>query len=162
MPSTISSIGKGGAKNAPQARKHDASKQQPEKEASKQRNTTSLIGQVAKPATASTGAMPPILRYIPKSRRKEDESPFSECTSGNIETKATKDNGASITTLKGSAIVPTFKMCQAKVSKPLLLRFVISSKEGDDLLSARTKKGFDPNAHKLWRGLVMTFKIQLP
>jgi len=84
-----------------QARKDDAPKQQLEKEASKQGNTTSFIQQVAKPAVASTGSMPPILRYIPKFHRKEGESPFSNCTSNSIKTKATKDDGASITSLKG-------------------------------------------------------------
>ena len=40
-------------------------------------------------------------------------------------------------------------MWQAKVSRPYLLGFIVSFKEGDDLPSARTKKGFDPNAYKL-------------
>jgi len=35
------------------------------------------------------------------------------------------------------------------VSRPPLSGFVISSKKGDDLPSARTKEGFDPNAYKL-------------
>ena len=110
LPSTISSTGKGGAKNAPQVRKNDAPKQQSEKEASKQGNTTSLIEQVAKPAAALTGSMPTILRYIPKSRRKEGESPFGECTSNSIEAKATKGEGASITSLKEGVMVLTLKM----------------------------------------------------
>jgi len=60
MSSIISSTGKGGATNAPQARRDDAPKQQLEKEASKQGSTTSLIEQVAKSAAALTGPMPPI------------------------------------------------------------------------------------------------------
>jgi len=35
------------------------------------------------------------------------------------------------------------------VSRPPLFGFVISSKEGDDLPSAQTREGFDPNAYKL-------------
>jgi len=86
--------------------------------------------------------VPPVLRYIPRSRRKEGESPFSECTSRSVETEATKkDDGASIITLKGSATVPTLKMWQAKVSSPPLSGFFVSSKEGDDLPSARTREG---------------------
>jgi len=74
--------------------------------------------------------MPSVLRYIPSSRGKEDESPVSECTSRSIETKATKkDDGASIITLKGSATVPTLKMWQAKVSRPALSGFVVCSKK---------------------------------
>jgi len=94
--------------------------------------------------------MPPVLKYILRSRRKEAESPFSECTSRSIETKATKkDDGASIITLKGSATVPTLKMWQAKVNRPPLSGFVVFSKEGDDLPSVWTREGFDPNAYKL-------------
>ena len=95
-------------------------------------------------------SMPPILRYIPRSRRKEGKSPFSECTSRCIETKATKKNDrANITTLKGSVTVPSLKMWQAKLSRPPLSGFAISSTKGDDLLSAQTKEGFDPNAYEL-------------
>ena len=93
--------------------------------------------------------MPPILRYIPKSRCKEGESPFGECTGSSIETKASKGDGASITSLKRGVTVPTLKMWQAKVSWPPILGFVISSKEDDGLPSVRTKEGFDPNAYKL-------------
>jgi len=110
IPSTISSTGKGAAKKASQVRKDDSSKQQLEKEVSKQCNTTSRIEQVAKPAAALTGSMPTILRYIPKSRRKEGESPFGECTSNSIEAKATKGEGASITSLKEGVMVLTLKM----------------------------------------------------
>ena len=35
------------------------------------------------------------------------------------------------------------------MSRPPLSGFVVSSKEGDDLSSARTREGFDPNAYKL-------------
>jgi len=93
------------------------------------------------------GSVPLVLRYISRSFHKEGKSPFSKCTSRSIETKATKkDDGASITTLKGSVTVSTLKMWQAR---PPLFEFVVSSKEGDDLPSAQTNEGIDPNAYKL-------------
>ena len=39
------------------------------------------------------------------------------------------------------------------MSKPPLSEFVISSKEGDDLRSSRTKEGFELNVHKLMEGV---------
>ena len=65
------------------------------------------------------------------------------------ETKATKSDAASITSLKGSVTAPTLKMCQAKVGRPPIPGFVVSSKDNNDLPSVRTKEGFDPNAYKL-------------
>ena len=35
------------------------------------------------------------------------------------------------------------------MSRPTLLGFFISSKEGDNFLSVLTKEGFDPNTYKL-------------
>jgi len=90
------------------------------------------------------------LRYVPKSRRKEGESPFTGVTRGNTEDKAIrKANEASMIALKGNATVPTPKAGQSKVSRPPLAGFVISSSGSDNLPNARTKDGFDPNAYKL-------------
>jgi len=72
--------------------------------------------------------MSPILRYIPKSHHKEGKSPFGECTGSSIETKATKGDRASTTSLKEGVTVPTLKMWQAKVSRPSISGFVVSSK----------------------------------
>lgn len=162
MSSTISSTGKGVAKKAPQATKDNVPKQQLKKEASKQGVATSCVDPVAKQAAASTGSIPPILRYIPRSRHKEGKSPFGECTGTSNETKVVKGKAASITSLKGSVTVPTLKMWQEKVSRPPIPGFVVSSKENDDLPSVRTKEGFDPNAYKLMERLVTTFRTQLP
>jgi len=93
--------------------------------------------------------VPPFLSYIPKSHHKEGKSPFGECIGSCIEAKATKSDGASITSLKGVVTIPTLKMWQAKVSRPLIPGFVVSSKESDGLPSVRTTEGFDPNAYKL-------------
>ena len=95
------------------------------------------------------GSMPPILRYTLKSHHNEGKLPFSECTSSSIKIKATKDDGASTTSLKEGVTVSTLKMWQAKVSRPSILGFVVSSKAGDDLPSVRTKEGFDPNVYRL-------------
>jgi len=94
-------------------------------------------------------SMPPILRYTLRSHHKEGESPFGKCTGRSNETKGTKGDAASITSLKGSVTAPTLKMWQAKVTQPPILGFVISSKDSDDLPSVQTKEGFDPNAYKL-------------
>ena len=149
MPSTISSTGKGVAKNASRTTKDDAPKQQPEKEASEHGSATPRVNQVTKQDAASTGPIPPILRYIPRSRRKEGESPFGESTGRNNKSKATKGDADSITSLKESVTVPTLRMWQVKVNRPPIPGFVISSKDSNDLPSVWTKEGFDPNAYKL-------------
>jgi len=107
------------------------------------------VEQVAKQTAASTGSIPLILRYIPRSHCKEGESPFGKYTGHSNKTKAPKGDVASITSLKGSVTVPTLKMWQAKVSWPPILGFIVSFKKSDDLSSVRTKEGFDPNAYKL-------------
>jgi len=95
------------------------------------------------------GSIPLILRYIPRSRRKEGESPFGGYTGHSNKTKATKGDAASIISLKGSVTVPTLKVQQAKVSWPPILGFIVSSKKSNDLPSVWTKEWFDPNAYKL-------------
>ena len=90
------------------------------------------------------------MRYVPKSRRKEGESPFTGVTNGHAEDKAIrKANEASMTALKGNASVPAPKAGQTKLSRPPLAGFVVSSSRSDNLLNARTKEGFDLNAYKL-------------
>jgi len=92
------------------------------------------------------------MRYVPKSRRKEGESPFTRVTNGSVEDKATrKANEASMTTLEGNATVPGPKAGQTKLSRPPLIGFVVSSLGSDNLPNARTKEGFDPNAYKLMK-----------
>jgi len=90
------------------------------------------------------------LRYVPKSHRKEGESPFTGVTNGNVEEKAIrKANEVSMTALKGNAIVPAPKVGQTKLSRPPLAGFFVSSSGSDNLPNARTKEGFDPNVYKL-------------
>jgi len=102
------------------------------------------------------------MRYVPKSRRKEGESPFTRVTNGSVEDKTIrKANEASMSTLKGNATVPAPKAGQTKLSRPPLARFGVSSSGSDNLPNARTKEGFDPNAYKLMERPVMTSKTQL-
>ena len=98
--------------------------------------------------------MPPVLRYVPKARCKEGETPISGSVSENTGGKAIKkDSGANLSTLKECVTLPTRNMYQSKVSRPSPLEFVSCSKillDGDENLpNARTKEGFDPNAYKL-------------
>ena len=108
------------------------------------------IKQAGKQVAISTHFAVPILRYVPKSRWKKGESPFTGVTNGNAEDKAiSKANEASMTALKGNATVPTLKAWQTKVSRHPLAGFVASSSGSDNLPNAWTKEGFDPNAYKL-------------
>jgi len=44
----------------------------------KQGNITSHVKQVTKPVVALRGSVPPVLRYVPRSRCEKGESSFSE------------------------------------------------------------------------------------
>ena len=102
------------------------------------------------------------MRYVPKSRRKEGESPFTGVTDGNAEDKAIrKANKASITALKGNETVPAPKAGQTKLSRPPFAGFVVSSSGSDNLQNAQTKEGFDPNAYKLMEKASYDFQTQL-
>ena len=90
---------------------------------------TRPIKQAAKQVVVSTNHMPPVLRYVPKARCKEEEAPFSGFIIGNTGGKAiNKDNGANLNTLKESITLPTQNIYQLKVSRPFLPRFVSYSK----------------------------------
>jgi len=57
--------------------------------------------------------MPLNLRYIPKARRNEGETPISGCTSRNAGGRVIKkDNGANLSTLKESVTLPARNMYQ--------------------------------------------------
>jgi len=88
MSSTITSAGKGGTENALLAPKEYIRKQQLKKEESKQGDTPSSIKRVDKIVATSTSLALMVLRYIHRSRRKDGESPFSECRISNGTTKA--------------------------------------------------------------------------
>jgi len=64
---------------------HDATKQQqPYKNDDKQVDEVQSIKQAGKQVATSTHSGPPILRYVPKSHRKEAESPFTRVVNGDV------------------------------------------------------------------------------
>jgi len=99
----------------------------------------------------STCSKTPILRYVPKLRRKEGESPFTGVVNRDAEGK--KANEVGMSSLKESATLLIRKEYQPSVNKYPLPGFVSSSnvllKSDDDLLHTRTKEGCDPNVYKL-------------
>ena len=106
MISKISSRRKGSlkvVKDTQAAIGHDATKQQqPYKKDDKQAEEVQSIKQAGKQVATSTHSGPPILRYVPKSRRKEGELSFTGVANGDAEGKVIKKgNEASIATLKG-------------------------------------------------------------
>ena len=108
---------------------HDGMKQQQDKRDDKQVREIQSVKQVARQMVASTNSMTPVLRYVSKSRRKEGESPFGGVISGEAEGKITrKSNEAILGALKRSAMSPTRKVNQPKVSKHPFPGFVSSSK----------------------------------
>ena len=80
MLSIITSMGKVSTKNALQMPKEDTPKQQLKMEQSELGDTPSSIKQADKKVVTSKGSAPIVLRYFTKSRRKDGESPFSECS----------------------------------------------------------------------------------
>jgi len=83
MPPAISSTGKGDPKDAGNSQivsRHDGMKQQQCcREDSEQEIVVQLAERVARLVAVSTSHMPLILRYVPKTSRKEGESPFIGC-----------------------------------------------------------------------------------
>ena len=113
-----------------------------------------------KQAVVTTSPTAPVFRYIPKSRRKDGEAPFRECTTLKSVTKPiSKLKETDWHVLKGKGVLPAHKASQSKVDRSNLAGFVVSSKgslqEEADLPKVRTEDGFDPNAHKLLRKSVM-------
>ena len=91
MIPTISSTGKGDSKvvkDTPAAIRHKAVKpQHPYRKDDKQVEEVQCIKQAGKQVATSTHSATPILRYVPKSRRKEGESPFTGVANGNAKGK---------------------------------------------------------------------------
>ena len=153
MISTISSMGKVNSKaikDTPTVMRHnDAEQQQAYKEDNKQVEKVQSSKPAGKQEAISTHSGEPILRYAPKSRCKEGESPFTGVVNGDVEHKVIKKaNEASMIALKGSATVPTLKAWKTKVSRPPLFGFVFSSTGSDSLLNTRAKEGFDSSTYK--------------
>jgi len=70
------------------------------------------------------------LRYVPKSQRKEGNSPFIGVANEGAEDKIIKKaNEVSMTALKGSTTVPTLKAWQTKVVGLLFLGLLFPLQE---------------------------------
>ena len=109
----------------------------------------------------------PIFRYIIKSRHKDGEAPFSECTTPKSVTKPiSKLKETDWHVLKGKGVLPAHKASQSKVARSPLAGFVVSSKgslqEEADLPKVRTEDGFDPNAYKLLKKSGYDFNKPVP
>jgi len=86
---------------------HNATKsQQPYRKDHEQVEKVQSIKQAGKQVAISTHSTILILRYVPKWRQKERESPFTGVTNENAEDKAIrKANEASMTAIKGNVTV---------------------------------------------------------
>ncbi|XP_074298547.1 uncharacterized protein LOC141629445 [Silene latifolia] len=82
MPTTISSTGKGGKREKNIIKEDEAASPAKEndvkKDVDKVNKTATPVASPKKQETPQK-TTPPVLRYIPKSRRKDGESPFAEC-----------------------------------------------------------------------------------
>jgi len=92
--------------------------------------------------------------YIPKSYRKDKESPFCEYT--NPATKVErKFNKASWCVLKAKGMLPVHRVNPSKLTKASLHGFVASSEgllqEESELSNMHISDGSDPNEHKLMK-----------
>ncbi|XP_074278402.1 uncharacterized protein LOC141601993 [Silene latifolia] len=89
---------------------------------------------------------PPVLRYIPKSRRKDGESPFAECLTPKIEPKDKKSSLVFKQEWVAKVVTPLPSSSQTKIVRPPPNGFVCSSSQA----SSEENKGiFDSNAYKL-------------
>ena len=111
----------------------------------------SPIGQAANVVTNPAVS---VIRYIPKSRRKDGESPFAECTNPKGSTKVErKFDDASWHILKEKGVISIHKVSPSKLTKAPLSGFVVFSngsfQDERHLPKMRTSDRFDPNAYKL-------------
>jgi len=71
----------------------------------------------------------PVFRYIPKSRRKEGEAPFSKCTTLESATKTiSKFKETNYRILGDKGVLPTHNTSKSRVAKAPLSGFIVSSK----------------------------------
>ena len=120
-----------------------------------------------KQATVATSTAALEFRYIPKSRHKDSEAPFSECTTLESVTKPiSKLKETDWHVLKGKGVLLIHKASQSKLVKAPLVSFILSSKgsleEEVDLPKVRTEDGFDPNSYKLMKKSGYDFNKPVP
>jgi len=128
MPLTISFTGKDGMKNVLKAPKEDIPRHQLKKEESKQGDTCSFIMQMDKKIAASKGSTPVVLRYIPKSQRKDGKLLFSEFSitksPSKLDVKCSKFDWA---ILREDDVLLVHKAHYSKLIKVPLPSFIASS-----------------------------------
>ncbi|XP_074271002.1 uncharacterized protein LOC141594921 [Silene latifolia] len=93
----------------------------------------------------------PILKYVPKSRRKYGETPFAECAPESKASTSTRTiDDKDLQTLKNNVIVPVARTNHSTTSKQPLPGFTTASMKKDHTGPEESTKGrFDPNAYKL-------------
>ncbi|XP_074313671.1 uncharacterized protein LOC141648860 [Silene latifolia] len=91
MPTTISSIGKGGKREKNIIKEDSAASPAKENDVDKASKTATPVASPKKQETPQK-TTPPVLRYFPKSCRKDGESPFAECLTPKIEPKDKKSS----------------------------------------------------------------------
>ncbi|XP_074306102.1 uncharacterized protein LOC141641334 [Silene latifolia] len=149
MPTTISSIGKGGKREKNIIKEDEAASPAKENDVKKDVDKVNKIATpVASPKKQETPqkTTPPVLRYIPKSRRKDGESPFAECLTPKIEPKDKKSSLVFKQEWVAKVVTPLPSSSQTKIVRPPPNGFVCSSSQS----SSKGNKGiFDSNAYKL-------------
>jgi len=122
----------------------------------KEENERTISVSSAKKANVATNPAMPVLRYIPKSRHKNGESPFAEFTNPKGSTKAErKFDEASWHIPKENGVISVHRTNPSKLTKVSLPSFVASSKgsfqEERELSKMCISNGFEPHAHKLMK-----------
>ena len=109
MPATISSTGKRNEEDTPGMIHGDPNGSVKESQSSEKEVSKSL-SPLFKQALVTTSPTAPVFRYIPKSRRKDGEAPFSECTTLKSVTKPiSKLKETDWHVLKGKGVISTHK-----------------------------------------------------
>ncbi|XP_074300411.1 uncharacterized protein LOC141631671 [Silene latifolia] len=149
MPTTISSTGKGGKREKNIIKEDSAAnpaKENDDKKDVDKASKTATPAASPKKQETTQKTTPPVLRYIPKSRRKDGESPFAECLTPKTEPKDKKSSLMFKQEWVAKVVTPLPSSSQTKIVRPPLNGFVCSSSQS----SSEGNKGiFDSNAYKL-------------
>ncbi|XP_074290694.1 uncharacterized protein LOC141617398 [Silene latifolia] len=149
MPTTISSTGKGGKREKNIIKEDGAASPAKENDLKKDVDKVSKTATpVASPKKQETPhkTTPPVLRYIPKSRRKDGESPFAEFLTPKTEPKDKKSSQVIKQEWVAKVVTPLPSSSQTKIVRPPPTGFVCSSSQSS---SEENKEIFDSNAYKL-------------
>ncbi|XP_074313449.1 uncharacterized protein LOC141648620 [Silene latifolia] len=149
LPSTISSTGTRGkekeAVNSPNTSSNDAKMEVGQSSQSKSNEKVKHVEEAKKEDPQKNAA--PVLRYIPKSRRKEGESPFAKYQSSKTMTKEkAKSNNVVKQEWMVKLITPLPSTVEKQVIRYAPTGFVPSSSESSQ---GQEKGVFNSNAYKL-------------